>query len=332
LFIAIAAICAVSTQALLGQTTVSLKFNHQLGNESFKFNQVSKTPAGYDIKFVRMEYYVSSIRLEHDGGKEIKLDSLYILENASQEITHILGSFNVTKLEKIRFYIGVDNRPNINPNDPSNRTNNHANPALWTTGHPLAPKWPSMHWGWSEGYRFVASEGFAGANTPFKFEIHALGDANYFECSVPINISESKGKLDIVLNADYLKSFDGVDVSRGLIEHSTSGDAVTYLKNFQTKVFSAPNASSLRKNSRSNYIYTISPNPARGKTILRLNESTNLKQTVELSDINGKLIFSEEIGTGQEELVIEPEMPGLYLVNIWEDNKVVFSERIVITQ
>ena len=77
------------------------------------------------------------------------LSDTYLLVNPNQNQYNI-GNHNVENIYSIEFYLGVD--PNINdanPNDPS----------LWENSHPLANQIPSMHWGWSAGYIFLALEG-----------------------------------------------------------------------------------------------------------------------------------------------------------------------------
>ena len=226
------------TLNISAQTDITLKINHLLGEEVFAFNKTVTAPGEYSVNVTRLEYYISQIKLVHDGGKIEVLSDKYFLVNGASLFSSSLGNFNISKLEEIRFSIGVDNLPNTNPNDNSTNTTNHADPSLWFAGHPLSPKSPSMHWGWTSGYRFVALEGKTGLGAAYTYEIHALGDGNYNEVSIPTVIDASGGELNIELDANYLNSLKDVDVSSGLIEHGSTGQAIPFLKNFQTEVFS----------------------------------------------------------------------------------------------
>ena len=79
---------------------------------------------------------------------ETAIPNKWVLVNASEATEVDLGSHDVTNVEAVHFHIGVDSSVN------------HSDPASYPMGHPLAPVFPSMHWGWAAGYRFVAIEGF----------------------------------------------------------------------------------------------------------------------------------------------------------------------------
>lgn len=323
----------LSTLLIQAQTKVNLKINHMLGSKAFKFNTLVTTPAGYSVQVKRMDYFISKIKLVHDGGKETKLDSIYILEDASTGMVHNLGNRNITNLEGIKFSIGVDNDPHVNPNDSSNNTTNHTNPALWPSGHALAPKMTnSMHWGWTAGYRFAAMEGGAGAGGAFTFEIHALGDANYFEVNLPVKLSAKNGELNIVLNADYLQSLNNIDVSKGLIEHSETGNATTYLKNFQSSVFSVAETTdpvSVQK-VVFNPNFSVGPNPNNGILNVDFISPDESNYKLNLFNINGALVSSQPLTQNKEAYDLNVDLPGVYLVSITENNVVVFTKKMTI--
>src|SRR6056300_739408 len=222
--IAIMLLMAVNVFA---QKDVKLTINHKLGTKNFAFNTESQNDLGHKFKLSRLEYYISGISIIHDGGTETKVSDVYILTKANQTDTILLGNLNVTSIESINFSVGVD--PGVNNGDP----------AQWGSLHPLSPKFPSMHWGWASGYRFVALEGKSGSNFAQDFQIHALGDKNYFKQSIPTSATDVNGALVVSLKADYTKAISQIGMANGLIEHSDSKEAATCLRNFQTKVFSS---------------------------------------------------------------------------------------------
>ena len=162
---------ALFTVTSNAQTDVTLKINHKLGAEDFELDAIGVNNLGHEFKASRLEYYVSRITIIHDGGTETAVpDEVIALVQPEAEIsTSIpLGSFDVTSIESVKFHIGVY--------EPVN----NEDPTLWPEEHPLAPKSPSMHWGWASGYRFIAYEGYGGAGFSQNFQLHGLGNEKLF--------------------------------------------------------------------------------------------------------------------------------------------------------
>ncbi len=107
-------------------------------------------------------------------------------------------------MSQLTFSVGVD--PGVNNGDP----------AAWASFHPLAPKSPSMHWGWASGYRFVALKGSQDRNFAQDFQIHALGNKNYFKQSIPTSATDVNGALVVSINADYTKAVSQIGMANGL--------------------------------------------------------------------------------------------------------------------
>ncbi|MGB0404004.1 MAG: MbnP family protein [Salibacteraceae bacterium] len=326
-----AAILLVVSNSLIAQTSVSFSINHLLGSEAYSQNKTVTSPNGNDVNINRLEYYISQIELIHDGGQSTLLNEKYFLVNANSSFTGNLGSLNITSLEKIKFGVGVDNTPNTNPSDPSMNTTNHADPSLWSGLHPLAPKSPSMHWGWSAGYRFVAMEGKTGSSMNLTYEIHALGDANYFEVSIDAPITASNNAIEININADYLQSLTGIDVSSGLILHSETGLAVNYLKNFQTKVFSAALASSNEENDFHNYKISMSPNPSNGETSINFEEKANSIYEIIVQDLSGKEVSRIQEVRSQNLIQTTEFNSGIYIVTLLENGSSIYNEKLIVS-
>lgn len=205
------------------------------GDQDLEINTSYTTPADYAVNFTRLQYYISEITLTHDGGVQTKLDGHYILANGLEDSSYDLGELSIDKVEHIQFYIGVD------------AFNNHADPSLWPNGHPLANQQPTMHWGWAAGYRFAAIEGKTGRGLFFTYQIHALGDQHYGSVDIDVDASEDNGDVHINLVADYLRLFDNLDVSAGLIEHSDAPKAAQLLTNLKQNVFTANSSTSTRQ-------------------------------------------------------------------------------------
>lgn len=315
--------------SLNAQTAVSLEISHLLGTETFKTNTLVSDNNGGQIAVNRLEFYISKIKLIHDGGQTTSLDSIYILENASMSKVHQLGTHSITTLEGIKFGLGVDNLLHMNPNDPSSNTTNHADPSLWPMGHALAPKSPSMHWGWSAGYRFVAYEGKAGSLNGFTFEIHALGDQYYYEIDVPVTLTAKDGKINIQIEADHVMALDNIDVSRGLIEHGSTPKAVACLDNYKSKVFSVKDPNTAIE-AQHDYEFKLGPNPSQGKLNLFWQPVDGKDYEAKLTDLSGRVISLDKNPT--QEVSFSGLTPGIYVVSILENGVTKFSEKVVVTQ
>ena len=205
-------------QFAVAQQDVYLNVSHMLGNEAFSFNKQGVNDLGNTFTVNRLEYYISEITLIHDGGTESHVDDLWILVDAGTMTNELLGSFSITNLESVRFSIGVE------------PAYNHLDPATYSVLHPLGPKSPSMHWGWTSGYRFLAMEGLSGPSTNLVFEIHALGDANYHTISLATSGYMDGNDLVVGLDADYEQVLNQIDISQGSLYHGETGFACSCVR------------------------------------------------------------------------------------------------------
>src|SRR5210317_2115149 len=141
---------------VFSQQDVILRLDHTLDGEKLQLDESYTHPElGYAFSITRLQYYVSEISIIHDGGQITAVEDTWLLVNASEGDDHNLGGLNITNVEGISFYVGVDH------------AHNHMDPTIWPAGHPLAPQNPSMHWGWTAGYRFACLEGKTGAGLFF---------------------------------------------------------------------------------------------------------------------------------------------------------------------
>lgn len=307
----------VLTLTVIAQKDVKFTINHLLGTTPFAFNTSMSNDMGDVLKLTRLEYYISDISIIHDGGQISAASSVYILANANVNDTIFLGNFNITNVEAIKFSVGVD--PGVNNGDPSG----------WGIFHPLAPKNPSMHWGWAAGYRFVALEGNSGMGFAQDFQIHALGNRNYFKQILATGATNENNALLISINADYSKAVSGIAMAAGLIEHGETGEAPVCLRNFQTKVFtntsgqgSIANVSQIDVNNA----VTISPVPSSGQISFAANDASFSNADYSVSDVLGKVIVTGNLATNSPISVAEK---GLYFIT-FKTGSLTSTERFII--
>lgn len=300
-----------------GQKNVFLNISHKLGNSNFAFNQTSQNDINQNFKITRVDYYISSIKIIHDGGTETPVPNRYILAQGNANVNELLGNFNVTNVEGVKFSIGVE------------APTNTADPTQWLAPHPLSPQSPSMHWGWAAGYRFIALEGDAGAGFNTTFQMHGLGNANYFsQTQMAIGVVNSNS-ISINLDADYDKALKGIDVEAGPIDHGVDATDLTVLQNFRDFVFSPRSSltTGINKIEISNMV-TIYPNPNDGKFKIDMSETLNLITHIEIMDMLGRQVKSLPVNNG----IIETELldKGCYFVQFKNDNEVIANKKFIV--
>jgi hypothetical protein len=309
-----AALLLALGQALTAQQAVVLHINHRLGDAPFVLNQASEHD-GYAFNVKRLQYYLSRIEIVHDGGQVTLVPDTWLLVDASKNVTFELGSYAVSEIEGMRFSVGVEEAAN------------HLDPASYPSGHPLAYQVPSMHWGWVSGYRFVCMEGYAGELLNTLWEVHALGNENYHRTELSGSAVDEGDRLIYYVDADYRRGLEGLDLSLGLLEHGTSGYAVTLLDNFAELVFSraeGPMVVSGMSAVAQAAAWELAPNPAPGgrATVTWApapQGSAGYPASAQAGslmvwDALGRAVQQHELAPGQTRLDLELPAEGLYWV------------------
>lgn len=302
------------------QNDVNFIINHQLANEAFAYDKESKN--NMDLPFIveRLEYYISQISVTHDGGIVTPIEDLYILVRSDEEVSVSLGSRDITQVEAIKFYIGVE------------EANNHADPTSFAKDHPLSPKMPSMHWGWAAGYRFLALEGKGDDNLSRVFEIHGLGDDNYFNQTIDVSATAENGVVDINIFADYTQALYDIKVNTGVFSHGEKYEAKEALENFRDKVFTA----NMPTNTYNvNYITkaSIGPNPTNGNIANLQFSSEKIDQCdVVVRDMSGRVVKQYSSVQSNTNHQISIDQPGAYLVSLISNGLVIGLQKLIVTQ
>lgn len=299
------------------QQNVSLRINHMLGGQPFQFNTAAANNVGGDLKFDRLEYYISEITIIHDGGQQTMVPDTWVLANANAACLTALGSFAVTALEGVSFGIGVQS------------AYNHLDPTTYPPNHPLGLQSPSMQWGWSGGYMFISISGNAGSGFSASYEVQTLGDADYFHTTINTVGTMVGQDLIIDLNADYLMSVKNMNLSTGPSVHGSSGIALTLAQNFRDFVFTPVVATGINPASVQK-LFTIAPNPSNGQTRLFLDPSIAGESVFVLYDYTGRALkkITPVAGVANVEL----SAAGCYLVALQTAGQTVATKRLVIAQ
>ena len=303
------------------QTQLNLKINHKLGAKAFAFNDTCYNNLGNKINVTRLEYYLTVVSITHDGGTVTPIDKVLLI-NANIATLDSLTTMSITNLEKVTIAVGVKS------------TLNHLDPSLYSSSNPLAPKSPSMHWGWTPGYRFVAMEGTSFSVTPNRpYEMHSLGDQNYFHTTITTAGVTTTGNKTIELNADYLEALRGIDVSNGPLDHGDYGSNITHLDNFRDYVFSSIEGNpsvGIKKIKEESIKLSISPNPSvEGSEIsIKLSEELN-EATLLVTDLKGSIVIQQKVSS--KSITLRDLKKGNYICTIKREGATLASRKLIIT-
>lgn len=305
------------------QKEVVLRISHALNGNSFKYNE------HFDINgntnyFTRLQYYLSGIKVYHDGGQLTPLNNVYVL--ASGHITNYpLGSFPFNQIESISFDVGVD------------QTANSGNTVNYPSQHPLGPQSPPMDWGWPSGYFFVVSNGYTDTNndgTPdTQFQLNALGDQMLTSIDpIPISFSSSNDTIfiDLIANAD--KFLYGLSLDAVGVDHSSSANNLTMCNNaLNMNVFEAGFINtSVRENETKNFLhidYTLAFAPT-----FNYHFSSSSKVTIDIYNIDGKHILQEpNLSHEGSYFPLKEFSSGIYIISL-NNGKEKITKKFTITQ
>lgn len=300
------------------QNDVQLNIHHKLGEVIFLINDGAKNNMDHTFNTSRLEYYISGISIIHDGGLETPIDGKYILVDASQDTEVALGNFDITEVEAIHFHIGVDEDAN------------HSDPASYPAAHPLAPQFPSMHWGWAAGYRFLAFEGMGGPAYNQLIQLHGLGDDNYFKTEIPLTASAAGGLIEINLDADYTRALEDIAVNAGVIVHGETLEAKQALENFRDYVFSPSGDISSAIDISEITRFEVYPNPTfNTEAEILLTTTKDHRYDLSVTNILGRQIQSIREVSSQSNIQINLPGAGLYFVNLIKDGQPVLSKKLI---
>jgi hypothetical protein len=300
---------------------VYLNINHLLNGSKLEYMKAVKSPnTPYYFKVELLRYYLSEIKITHDGGKIDVAKDIWILANPAKGYKYDLGTFDVKNIEAIELGLGVD------------EAHNHLDPTKYETKHPLAMQSPSMHWGWSSGYRFITFEGYAGANEAtanINFQIHTLDDVNYKTVKIPTGATAEGSDLVITLNAEYSNLLKNIDATSGSISHGSTGDAATQMVNLATSVFTAAKTTGTQDVSA--LPIAVYPNPAKSQVVIHASMQNVESQEVVITNMIGQTVLKAVKNTETLNLPLSLSA-GNYMISILENGKTVGREKLQIVE
>jgi hypothetical protein len=318
ILLTLALVLVASTSLHAAQNAVRIVLDQRLNGAPFAMNTVVSHPDGSSegvFRYTLLRYYISGIEITHDGGMVTKLSNTFILVDATWGTTYDIGTHDITTVEGLKLSIGVD------------KARNHLDPTSYPPNHALYPQQPSMHWGWSAGYRFITAEGFAGAtaeNVKTNFQLHGLGDQNYYSTSMPLTATAVNGVLTLPIKAEYANLVKGIEVSQGVIEHSDAGPARVILVNATTSVFSASTPTSVDEDDVTPV--SIAPNPSTGVVTI----SAPVGAMISVVDQTGSVVGSMVMVAPSQSFDHSGLAQGSYSVVVRTSSGMQMHERLVV--
>jgi hypothetical protein len=274
-----------------------LNFHHTMDGQALTNALIGVNNLGNQFKYSRLQYYVDDIEIIYNQGDTFSYPGVLLIDALSEENTKVnLGSLDFNSISAVRFAVGVG--PDLNNLDPS----------VYPTTHPLAPKFPSMHWGWAAGYRFVCAEGLGSSSFNQTFELHGLGNSNYAMQTI-LTAGTALGNDTLLINveADYSELTKNITVASGTISHGETGDAFQALKNFNNDVFkSAEGNTALAVRENDGAALSIHPNPSNGEVFFTGMDGADLI----IYNALGTVVYQSKLMESQPVLLKDS---GMYL-------------------
>ena len=282
---------------------VAVVINHLYDGEVLNFDNTYIVGDNIPIRFDRIEYYIHLNSLISNQNIATDLIDKYILVNANQ------NNYNIGDIELLD-----DDLISLNFNIGVEYNLNHADPSLQDSSHPLAPQFPSMHWGWAAGYRFAALEGMIDKNQDSVmetvFQYHPVDDSYYSDTITSEGIIENENNLTIFINANYDRLIENIGTDEGGVYHGIHEENGLLMDNFsQNNVFTVPENLNLKETYVSNAVF---PNPFSNTIQLNLNENSIVKVYNSL----GLLVDEFKFDKGQQQINTETLLNGIYILSI----------------
>ena len=282
---------------------IAVVINHLYDGEVLNFDNTYIVGDNIPIRFDRIEYYIHLNSFISNQNIATNLIDKYILVNANQ------NNYNIGDIELLD-----DDLISLNFNIGVEYNLNHADPSLQDSSHPLAPQFPSMHWGWAAGYRFAALEGMIDKNQDSVmetvFQYHPVDDSYYSDTITSVGIIENENNVTIFINANYDRLIENIGTDEGGVYHGIHEENGLLMDNFsRNNVFTVPENLNLKETYVFNAVF---PNPFSNTIQLNLNENSIVKVYNSL----GLIVDEFKFDKGQQQINTVTLLNGIYILSI----------------
>ncbi|MFK7787085.1 MAG: MbnP family protein [Crocinitomicaceae bacterium] len=301
------------------QINVNIDFRPRVNGNHLTLNTTVQDLTGVDMTIEFFNYYVSNVHIIHDGGQDLDLsDTVFIV--TTDDHTLELGMLNVTNIESIDFGIGVP------------QSLNHEDITQYNEGHPLSWQTPSMHWGWTSGYKFLLVNGYGDSNndgnTDAVFQIHSLGDANYKSVSMAVIPTVLPTATTIVIDCNLDEWMYNFDPGNDGVHHGEVGPNAAVMNNVDNRpVFTLPGNAGIDSPTETDGTITYSMN----NELVTFNwkDVQNVEQ-FRLIDLSGRVIESGEATEFSGTHTTQVQRSGSYFFYLMDSNGSILKKMQVI--
>lgn len=271
-----------------------------VGNQFLQLNTYQPLPTGGDIIISVFDYYISELKIYHDGGTVLdKSDTVYLIEPNNYTLS--LGIQPFTQIDSISFLVGV--KKSLNTINGANAVDISSYPE----NHPLSFQSPSMFWGWSAGYMHMiisaAIDNTSDGVDDAYFELHNLGFNNVHTIKLNVIPTETNAQqTDIHLRCNIDQWIRGVNFNTVGILHGDIGENAQVLANVNVyPVFNQDQTASLIEVEnhlllnwkKSNGTFEFSyQNLKKGMVFQISTLEGKILYNQKISEENGKVIFN----------------------------------------
>lgn len=321
----LAAFCVASFAQTNNQ--VVFTFTHKVGDDTLSLGKTFfYTWNSKLVKLTRAEFYLSKIEILQAGGDKVPLSDQYLLVNALNPNTeYALGEWPVAAATGVKMGLGVD------------AEHNHLDPAQYPADHPLAPKNPSMHWGWAAGYTFLAIEGEVdhnGDGTPETiFQYHNIDDLLYKVIERSGEATAENGVLRLHFDLDYVKLFEEIPLDANFINHGNNPANQQMMTNAANESFLTMKSVSAAPEVLENSLaVSAAPNPAAGETLIRYDIPTATSLDLVLTNSLGQSVRTVNglPNTGSTRVVTADLPAGIYQYAFYEKGQLLARKQLVV--
>ena len=302
-----------------GQTDVNLHFPPKVNGIDLVQNTNVQSLSGAEMSIDFFNYYISNVHIIHDGGQDLDLSDTVFFVSVEDPILE-LGMLDLTNIESIDFGVGVP------------QSLNHEDISQYDETNPLSWQSPSMHWGWSSGYKFLLVNGYGDSNNDGTadelMQIHCLGDGNYKNVSMAVIPTVGATQTTIVINCnldEWLYSFNPGNVG---VHHGTTGVNASVMNNVNSRpVFTLPGNAGTNETLEFEGFISYSINNE--LTTFNWKDVQHVDQ-FKLIDLSGKLIDAGQASDFAGTHTAEIQNSGSYFFYLLDENGTILNYTQVI--
>lgn len=284
----------------ISQTNLYLNFPPKVGGNDLMLNTVVNDLNGTAFKVDNFMYYISNIHIYHDGGQDLDLSDTVILVRA-EDHNIFMGAFDVTNIEAIDFGVGVP------------QAINHADISQYSEDNPLSWQTPSMHWGWTSGYKFLLVDGWgddSGNGDPTAlFQLHDLGDANYKYVSLPTVVGTvNPTNITVTINCNLDEWIWGANPGTTGVQHGEIGINASTMTNVNTRtVFESPADAGVSEYTQGEIHFQVEA----GNVLVTWKDVAGAN-AYQMIDSNGKIISTGSVNSTNGSTSFSNVKSGMY--------------------